>query len=800
MEERSLQKLEFHKIREMVSLRASSQKAKQTALQLEPVANIIEIRHLQDQTDEALRYIYAKGAPSFHGIKDIRGSVHRTGIGAALTMGELLDIADCLYAASRIKSYGVRENRMQGEFPELDPMFEGLIPVRELEDEIKRCILSEEELYDTASPKLHKIRKEITIQEQRIQSQLQNMVHSEAYKGYLQDQIVTIRGGRYCLPVKAEYKAAMTGMVHDQSSSGSTLFIEPMAVVQMNNRISELLSEEKEEIIRILQELSGQVHLHEDKILLDFTLLSDLDFIFAKAKLAKEMNAVKPVFNEDGIIAIRQARHPLIDKKKVVPIDLRLGNEFTTLVITGPNTGGKTVSLKTLGLLQVMGQSGLHIPAAENPSLTVLDQVFADIGDEQSIEQSLSTFSSHMVNIVQILKDVTYHSLVLFDELGAGTDPTEGAALAQAILEYLRERGILTAATTHYSELKIYALSTDRVENASCEFNIETLMPTYRLIIGLPGKSNAFAISRRLGLSEDIIQKSGDLLESNDIQFEDMISDLESKRKQIETEKMEIDRLNLEIKELRKEQQKQKDELDRKTKQIMENAKEKAKAIIDQAKAEADHAISKVNKALRQGGSVDMKSLEEERRKLRERSNDLTPDLFRSEEPKTGFDKSELIPGTKIRVAGFDQPFSVLSAPDSKGMIRAQAGILKMQVKLDDILGVISDVPTGRSKGKIERTTDSSTASKSASVRIECDLRGMMTDEGIAVLDKYLDDATLAGIPTVRIIHGKGTGAMRKAVQQYLKRCSYVKSYRLGNMGEGDSGVTVAELKNRSDQ
>ena len=798
MEERSLQKLEFHKIREMVSERASSGKAKQAAVELSPSCDIFEIRHLQDQTDEALRYIYAKGAPSFNGIKDIRGSVKRTEIGACLTMGELLDIAECLYVVSRIQAYGNRENRMQGDFPELDPLFQGLIEVNDLEEEIRRCILSEEELYDTASPKLHKIRKEITIQETRIQSQLQNMVHSEAYKGYLQDQIVTMRGGRYCLPVKAEYKTVVTGMVHDQSASGSTFFIEPMAVVQMNNRISELLLEEKEEILRILQELSGHVHEHNEKILLDFTILTDLDFIFAKAKLAKEMNAVKPIFNEDGQIQIRKARHPLIPKKSVVPIDLRLGDEFTTLVITGPNTGGKTVTLKTLGLLQLMGQSGLHIPAAENPSLTVLDQVFADIGDEQSIEQSLSTFSSHMVNIVSILKQVTYHSLVLFDELGAGTDPTEGAALAQSILEYLRERAILTAATTHYSELKIYALSTERVENASCEFNVETLMPTYRLMIGLPGKSNAFAISRRLGLSEEIIQKAGDLLESNDIQFEDMISDLEAKRKAIEFEKMEIDRLHREAAELEKANQQQKEELDRKAKKTVEAAKEKAKEIIDQAKAEADHAISKVNKALRQGTNVNMKVLEEERRKLRERSNDLTPELFKAEEPKSSFSLSDLIPGTRIRVSGFDQPFSILSAPDSKGTLKAQAGILKMQVKVDDILGIISDVPSGKNKKNIQRTADSSTVSKSASVKIECDLRGMMTDEGIAVLDKYLDDATLAGIPSVRIIHGKGTGAMRKAVQQYLKRCSYVTSFRLGNMGEGDSGVTVAELKNRS--
>ena len=523
MEEKTLSKLEFHKIRSMLAEYAASENAKEACLKLSPSVNLFEIRRWQDETDEALRYLYAKGAPSFFGIKDIRGSVGRTAIGACLTMGELLDIASLLSAVLRVKGYGSRENSFQGDFPQLDPRFEGLTPVRSLEEEIRRCVLSEEDLYDTASPKLHKIRKEITTQESRIQSQLQNMVHSEAYKGYLQDNIVTMRGGRYCLPVKAEFKASVTGMVHDQSSSGSTLFIEPMAVVQMNNRIAELLSEEKEEIIRILQELSGMVHDNHDLLMVDFNLLTELDLIFAKAKLAKEEDALMPAFEEDGVIDLPGARHPLIPKKQAVPIDIRLGEDFKTLVITGPNTGGKTVTLKTLGLLQIMGQSGLHVPTRTPSRLTVLDQVFADIGDEQSIEQSLSTFSSHMVNIVDILKHVTYNSLVLFDELGAGTDPTEGAALAQSILEYLRERGILTAATTHYSELKVYALSTPMVENACCEFNVETLMPTYRLLIGIPGKSNAFAISRRLGLSEEIIASAGDLLESNDIQFEDML-------------------------------------------------------------------------------------------------------------------------------------------------------------------------------------------------------------------------------------------------------------------------------------
>ena len=798
MEEKSLQKLEFHKIRTMLAERAFSEHAKDVCRKLMPSVNIFEIRRNQAQTDEALRYIYAKGIPSFNGVKDIRGSVGRTAVGACLTMGELLDIAECQSAVLRIKGYGHRENSVQGSFPELDPMFEGLIHCRNLEEEIRRCILSEEDLYDTASPKLHKIRKEITIQENRIQSQLQNMVHSEAYKGYLQDQIVTMRGGRYCLPVKAEFKASVTGMVHDQSSSGSTLFIEPMAVVQMNNRIAELMLEEKEEILRILQELSGLVHENEQTLIIDFNLLTDLDFIFAKGRLAKDQNALMPEFNEEGIIELPGARHPLIPRKQVVPIDIRLGEDFKTLVITGPNTGGKTVTLKTLGLLQIMGQSGLHVPASVTPKLTVLDQVFADIGDEQSIEQSLSTFSSHMVNIVEILKKVTYNSLVLFDELGAGTDPTEGAALAQSILDYLRQRGILTAATTHYSELKVYALSTPLVENACCEFNVETLMPTYRLLIGIPGKSNAFAISRRLGLSEEIIASAGDLLESNDIKFEDMLSDLELKRHQIETEKLEIDRLHLEIQNLEKQTSAQQAELERRKQEIIEKSKAQAKEIIDRAKAEADHAISQVNKLIRDGAHVDMKALEKERTKLREKSNELTPEIFTAIQEKTSFNVKDLIPGTKVKVQGFDQEFSLLSAPDARGNIKAQAGILKMQIKLDDVVGIVKDNPNPAGRRSMKRSVSAETNLKASSVHVECDLRGMMTDEGVAVLDKYLDDATLAGLPEVRIIHGKGTGAMRKAVHQYLKHSRYVRSYRLGNMGEGDSGVTVAQLKDRS--
>jgi len=801
MNEKSLVKLEFHKIRALLEDNAVSDYAKSMCRNLEPTANLYEIKHRLAATDEAYRYLMAKSAPSFYGLKDIRGAVGRSTIDASLTMKELLDIAGLLEATERVKTYSQREASMTGAFPELDPRFEGLYPIPALESEIRRCILTENDMADDASPTLKHIRREITNSENKIQSVLQNMIHSEAYKTSLQDAIVTLRGGRYCLPVKSEYKSAVTGMIHDQSSSGSTLFIEPMAVVELNNNIQQLLLQEQEEILKILKELSGRVRANEPELMNNFNLLGELDFIFAKAKLAKQQRAVLPAFNQDGIIELKQARHPLLDPKKVVPIDIHLGDEFTTLVITGPNTGGKTVTLKTLGLLQLMGQAGLMIPAADGARLSIFDQIFADIGDEQSIEQSLSTFSSHMVNIVEILKEVTYESLVLFDELGAGTDPTEGAALAQSILEYLKGKGVLTAATTHYSELKVYALSTEGVENASCEFDVESLMPTYRLLIGVPGKSNAFAISRRLGLSEDIISHASGLLESNDIKFEDMLSDLEIKRFKLEEESEQAKTLLSETQADRlkaaEELQKAKAERDK----AHEKAKEEAREIVRQAKAEADHIISRMNKlALKGGNSEVVKELEKERQGLKKSMDDLAPTP--KEVKKEPFFDSELIPGTKVIVKGFEQEISLLSKPDARGNIKAQAGILKMNINKADILKVVrEDAPVlTRSKGQRASKGAESAVLKGSMVKAttfkdEIDLRGMMTDEGVQVLDKYLDDAILLGIEKVRVIHGKGTGAMRKAVHQYLKRNRMVSEFRLGMYGEGDSGVTVVTLK-----
>lgn len=799
MNQKALVKLEFNKVIEKLAEKAASEAGKEKCYQLTPSTNLFEIERWQQETDEAFRYLIIKNVPSFGGLHDIRSAVGRTAIGGVLGMKELLDIAESLYVVQKIKTYGKRENNLTGSFENLDPRFQGLQPVKEVEEEIRRCILSEEEMSDNASTKLHNLRREIHVQQERVRSQLQSMIHSASYKTMLQDQVVTMRGGRFCLPVKSEYKSNVSGMVHDQSASGSTLFIEPIAVVQTNNKITELMAQEQEEIQRILRELSQLVYAHHQELMANFELLTELDFIFAKARLALEMNGVKPIMNEQGIIELNQARHPLLNPKKVVPITIRLGGAFTSLVITGPNTGGKTVTLKTLGLLSLMGQAGLHIPTADKPKLTVLDHVFADIGDEQSIEQSLSTFSSHMVNIVEILEQVTPWSLVLFDELGAGTDPTEGAALAQAILENLRQRRILTAATTHYSELKVYALSTERVENASCEFDVNTLQPTYRLLIGVPGKSNAFAISRRLGLTEEIIQEAKELLESNDVKFEDLMSDMELRRRQIEEEQGNIQKLRLELAALQEEAKTAKEKLERRKEQILEQAQQEARETLRRAKEEADQTIARINKLIGQGEAIDMRSLEKERVHLREKVNEMDAAM---QEPvsvnRKKLDLKQLMPGVKIKIAGFDQEYSVLTKPDNRGNITVQAGIMKMQIKTSEIEQILLDPDDKPKKKKSAGPAVSAGAfGKAQTIHLEVDLRGMLTDEGIGVLDKYLDDAYLAGMPEVRVIHGKGTGAMRKAVHQYLRKAAHVASYRLGTLGEGDTGVTVVEIKKR---
>ena len=795
MDEKYLKKLEFDKVIGQLADHAVSAPGRSLCQALTPSDNVYEIRRWQKETSEAFTLLVSRGRPVFSGLKDIRQSMERTAKGAILTMEELLDIAGLLTGTEMMKTYGkhVREDE---SYPCLDPIFMGLNPLSAIEREIRRCIASEEEMFDHASPKLASIRKEIRINQERVRSHLQSMLHSATYKSMLQDAVITQRNGRYCIPVKAEYKGSVPGMVHDQSGSGSTVFVEPMAVVQLNNRATELALEEEKEIRRILAELSALVHGAASELLDDLDLLVQLDFLFAKAKLALDQDAVEPVLSESMEIDLKNARHPLLKKSTVVPITIYIGQGFTTLVVTGPNTGGKTVTLKTLGLLQAMGQAGLHIPASGQPKLAVLDQIFADIGDEQSIEQSLSTFSSHMVNIVEILKKVTPFSLVLFDELGAGTDPVEGAALANAILEHLRSRKILTVATTHYSELKVYALSTEGVENASCEFDINTLQPTYRLLIGVPGKSNAFAISRRLGLTEDIIDHAKTLLESNDVQFEEMMTDLELRRRAQEEEQARIESLRKEADRLKNQAESEKRTLEKQKEAVLQKAREEARDILQKAKSEADETLREMNRLIREGQTVDIRTLEQMRTRLREEANKARKQSEKEVE-NTGkaIRPEDLKPGVQIKMKGFDQICVVQQEPDNRGRLMIQAGIMKMQIKVSDVESIEGEETQKQTKSSGGKTTGAGSFGKAQSIHLEVDLRGMTTEEALGVLDKYLDDAYLAGVPKVTVIHGKGTGVLRKACQTFLKRSKLVKSYRLGNYGEGESGVTIVEMK-----
>ena len=799
--EKNLKKLEFDKILEKLEEKAASEPGRRLCRALRPSAELYEIERGQQETEEAFRYLMVKNTPPLSGLLDVRDSIARSVRGGMLTTRELLDIARVIQKIRQMKDYG-KWDRDEAVFEVLDPLFAALSPQDPLEKEIHRCILAEDEISDNASAHLSSLRREIHTQQEKVRTQLQSMIHSQSYKNVLQDPVVTLRSGRFCLPVRSECKASVKGMVHDQSSSGSTVFIEPMAVVQINNRITELYAEEEEEIRRILTELTARIAEKVNELTADFDILVQFDFIFAKGKLALEMNAIRPAFSEERTLVLPQARHPLLNPKTVVPITIRLGGSYTTLVITGPNTGGKTVTLKTLGLLCLMGQAGLHIPTSSQAKLCVMDPVFADIGDEQSIEQSLSTFSSHMVNIVEILNRVTDRSLVLFDELGAGTDPTEGAALAQCILENLRRSSILTAATTHYSELKIYALSTEGVENASCEFDIETLQPTYRLLIGVPGKSNAFAISKRLGLSDSIIQQAGELLESNDIKFEEMMSDLEVRRRQVEAEQERILTLRRQLAQLQQEAADAKEKLEEQREKILGRAKEEARTILRNAKADADHTIARMNKMIQKGEQIDIRAMEQERTRIREKAEALeeTRSIQKQTEEKS-VDPAKLSMGLQVRVRGFEQPYTVLSRPDARGMVTVQAGIMKMPVSVTDIVGIFSDKKPEKTKERTkdkERGTTAGSFGKAQTITMEVDLRGMTVDEALVTLDKYLDDAYLAGVPKVTVIHGKGTGALRQAVHRFLKRAPQAGPFRLGTFGEGDAGVTIVEMKKHS--
>lgn len=792
MNQKVLRTLEYNKIVERLAEYAFGADTKERCLSLLPSTSLSEITNAQQQTKDAMNRSLKKGRLDCSGIKPLSSAIRRVEIGGTMNIEELLGLCKLLETARRVKAYG-RKEREDIPSDSLSELFDGLEPLSPLCDEIRRCIISVDEISDDASSNLKSIRRSIRSTGDRIHAQLNQMLNNQNVRNCLQDFVITMRNGRYCLPVKAEAKSQITGMVHDQSSSGSTLFIEPMAVVNLNNELKELSIKEQDEIAVILATLSAKAGEYIPAIETDYQILTELDFIFAKAAYALEYNGITPHFNTERKIRILKGRHPLLDAKKVVPIDISLGSDFDQLVITGPNTGGKTVSLKTVGLLTLMGQAGLPIPTGDRSELAVFDDIFADIGDEQSIEQNLSTFSSHMTNIIHILKEANEHSLVLFDELCAGTDPTEGAALAVSILSYFHSRGIRTMATTHYSEIKIYALTTGGIENACCEFDVETLSPTYRLLIGIPGKSNAFAISKKLGLSDTLIDDARTRISSNEQNFEDLLSDLEASRITIEKEQAEINRYKSEITALKQQLKNKQEKLDESRDAILRKAKEEANQILQEAKDTADEAIRNFNKYGTTRPSI--QEMEKQRTNIREKmaanekksSKEKETAIYNPKVPK------KLRIGDSVKVLSMNLTGTVHSLPNAKGDLFVQMGILRSQVNIKDLV-LIEDAAPGSKKyaktgaGKLKM-------SKSASVSTEINLIGKTVDEAIALLDKYLDDAYLAHLPSVRIVHGKGTGALRSAVQSHLKRQSYIKSFHLGEFGEGDAGVTIAEFK-----
>ena len=791
MNEKALRILEYPKIIEMLTEHASSPMGRAMCRDLMPATDLAQILKGQMETADALARIYKKGSVSFSGIRDIRGSLLRLSVGASLGMSELLNIAATLDVALRVRTYGRREAEDEDR-DSLDGLFNMIEPLSPLSREIRRCLVDEETVADDASSALKSIRRQIRLTNDRIHSQLTTMVNSSGIGSKLQDAIVTMRNGRYCLPVKAEYRSQVPGMIHDQSSSGATLFIEPMAIVKLNNELGDLASKEKTEIEHILEDLSGQAAAWTTQLEQNVQVLTTLDFIFAKGMLARDMKASEPIFNEDGRIHIKQGRHPLLDKRKVVPIDLIIGTDYHMLIVTGPNTGGKTVSLKTAGLLTLMGQAGLHIPAAIHSELAVFQDVFADIGDEQSIEQSLSTFSSHMTNIVRILEEADSGSLVLFDELCAGTDPTEGAALAISILKHLLDRGVTTMSTTHYSELKVFAMTTEGVCNASCEFDVATLSPTYRLLIGIPGKSNAFAISGKLGLPQEIIDEARKNIDTQQLNFEELLADIESSRKTIESEQAEVSSHKAEIEKLKAQLESRQANLEKQKERILTQANEEAQRILQEAKDFADQTIRTMNKLSKSGG-VDMKAMEKQRTAVREKLS------------KTGEKKTEPVKRTKhytaadfrqgdlVRVVSMNIKGTVVSKPNSKGELTVQMGILKSRIHFSDLEPmdeeeISSQIITKTGSGKIKMN-------KAAVVSNSINLIGKTVDEAMMDLDKYLDDAYLAHLPSATIIHGRGTGALRKAVHDKLRKSKYVQEFRLGKYGEGETGVTIVEFK-----
>lgn len=793
MNEKALHTLEYDKIIKLLENLACSPLGKEYCKNLLPHSDREWIETAQRETSDALTHILTQGEISFSGISDIRGSLKRLEIGSILGAGELLSVSALLNTAGRIKNFfrqSINENDETGD--SLNERYQLIEPLFPLMQEIRRCIIADDEIADDASPGLAQIRRKLKSTGDKIHEQLGTIL-SGSSRSMLQDAIITMRNGRYCLPVKAEYRSSFNGMLHDQSSTGSTLFIEPASVVKLNNEIRELEVNEQQEIEKILADLSNQAAEQIFFIEQDFRILSELDFIFAKAMLSKNLRATEPRFPEESYIEIKKGRHPLIDKNKVVPIDIHLGKDFSLLIVTGPNTGGKTVSLKTVGLFTLMGQAGLHIPAFDGSSLRIFKEIFADIGDEQSIEQSLSTFSSHMVNTVSILDNADNESLVLFDELGAGTDPVEGAALATAILSNLHKRGSVVMATTHYSELKLYALQTADVENACCEFDVTSLRPTYRLLIGVPGKSNAFAISSRLGLSNDIIEDAKMHVSSDAKQFEDVISNLETTRVQLEKERNKVSESRKEISALKKELREKTEKLESSKERILQNANSEAAQILAEAKEYADETIRKYTKWAQSDKHI--REMEAERANLRDKLNSNQSKIkTQKAKPKSKAVKaSELIIGADVRIISLNSTGTVSTLPNEKGDLFVQAGLLRTKVNIKDI--ELINAPKETSNDKKRSGSGSIRMNKAASIHQEVNLIGMTVDEAMPVLGKYLDDAYLAHMTQVTVIHGRGTGALRNAVHSHLKRTKYVKSFRLGEFGEGDMGVTIVEFK-----
>ena len=808
MNQKVLKILEFDKIIKELTEYASSSLGKELCGRLTPSSSFEEIRAWQAQTTDAVTRIRLKGSISFSGVKDIGDSLKRLDIGSSLSIPELLSISSLLTAAARAKAYGLHDGE-KGEQPDdgfdsLEPLFAALEPLTPLNNEIKRCILSEDQVADDASIGLSHIRRSMKHIAGRIHSQLNSTLNSN--RAYLQDAVITMRDGRYCLPVKAEYKNQVSGMVHDQSATGSTLFIEPMVIIKLNNELRELEIQEQKEIEAVLASLSNEAAPHMETLKLDMERLAQLDFIFAKAGLSRHYKCSAPIFNNKGYIHIKDGRHPLLNPQKVVPINLWMGKEFDLLIVTGPNTGGKTVSLKTVGLFTLMGQAGLHIPAWEGSELAVFEEVFADIGDEQSIEQSLSTFSAHMTNIVTILNEAGSHSLCLFDELGAGTDPTEGAALAISILSFLHNLKCRTMATTHYSELKVFALTTSGVENASCEFNVETLQPTYRLLIGVPGKSNAFAISKKLGLPDYIIEDAKTHLEAKDESFEDLLASLESSRLTIEREQAEINTYKEEITQLKARLTQKEERLNERKEKVLKNAAEEAQRILREAKETADQTIKQINKLSSSSGIN--KELEAERAKLREQLKKADDQLaVKSKGPSQPISPKKLKIGDGVKVLSMNLKGTVSTLPNAKGDLYVQMGILRSLVNIKDLellhekdinasFGDGSSASYGsRAQNRRKGSSSQIKLSKSSTISTEVNLIGMTVDEARPVMEKYLDDAYLAHLSNVRVVHGRGTGALKNACHKRLRQLKYVKDFRLGEFGEGDSGVTIVTFK-----